>query len=64
MDRDFSNFQIHLSILFRFDTSEVELMKWYEAIFGDDIWRHLVIETSFWQHSEEEAKKRKLKRHV
>ena len=39
-------------------------MKWYEAIFGEDVWKHLVIETSFWKHSEEKATKRKLDRNV
>ena len=39
-------------------------MKWYEAIFGGNLWNHLVIETSFWSHSEENSKDRQLNRNV
>ena len=48
----------------RYDSSVVELMKWYEAIFGGNLWNHLVIETSFWSHSEENSKDRQLNRNV
>ena len=50
--------------LIRYDSSVVELMKWYEAIFGESIWNHMVIETSFWKHSEEESAKRLINRKV
>ena len=29
----------------------MELLLWYEAIFGKDMWKHVVVETSFWSHS-------------
>ena len=37
----------------RFDVSTVELLLWYEAIFGREMWKHVVSETTFWSHSEE-----------
>ena len=43
---------------FRFDQSTVELLLWYEAIFGKEMWKHVVVETSFWSHSEEAVKQR------
>ena len=39
-------------------------MNWYEAIFGDDIWKYLAIEISFWGHTEKEAEKRMSTRKV
>ena len=33
--------------------STVELLLWYEAIFGREMWKHVVSETTFWSHSEE-----------
>ena len=39
-------------------------MNWYEAIFGDDIWKHLAIEISFWGHTEFEAEHRMSTRKV
>jgi hypothetical protein len=29
----------------------VELLNWYEAIFGKEMWKHVVTETTFWKHS-------------
>ena len=48
----------------RYDVSLVNLMNWYEAIFGDDIWKYLAIEISFWGHTEKEAEKRMSTRKV
>ena len=48
----------------RYDKSLVELMNWYEAIFGKDIWKHLAMEISFWGHKDEEAKDRRATREV
>ena len=48
----------------RYDKSLVELMNWYEAIFGEEIWKHLAMEISFWGHKEEEAKDRRATREV
>ena len=42
----------------RFDSSLVEMIQWYEAIFGKDMWKHVVTETTFWSHTEAEARKR------
>ena len=39
-------------------------MNWYEAIFGNDIWKHLAMEISFWGHTEDESKKRMTTRKV
>jgi hypothetical protein len=33
----------------------VELLLWYEAIFGKEMWKHVVVETTFWSHSKEAA---------
>ena len=43
---------------YRFDQSTVELLLWYEAIFGKDMWKHVVAETTFWSHSEEAVNQR------
>jgi hypothetical protein len=39
----------------RFDESTVELLLWYEAIFGKEMWKHVIVETTFWSHSSEAA---------
>ena len=39
----------------RFDQSTVELLLWYEAIFGKEMWKHVIVETTFWSHSSEAA---------
>ena len=39
-------------------------MKWYEAIFGDNLWNHLVIEVSFWEHTKSAIIKRRNSRGV
>ena len=39
-------------------------MNWYEAIFGDEIWKYLAIEISFWGHKKDEAEDRMLIRKV
>ena len=36
----------------------MELLLWYEAIFGKEMWKHVVVETSFWSHSEEAVQQR------
>ena len=36
----------------------MELLLWYEAIFGKSMWRHVVTETTFWSHSAAEVRKR------
>ena len=48
----------------RFDLSTQELLLWYEAVFGKDMWKHVTIATSFWGHTEAEALKRKRNRQV
>ena len=30
-------------------------MKWYETIFGEDMWNHVITETTFWKHTKREA---------
>ncbi len=54
----------HPSSLKRFDSSTVELLLWYEAIFGKEMWRHVVTETTFWKHSEAAAMERLTKRNL
>ena len=46
------------TFLSRFDESTAELLLWYEAIFGKEMWKHVIVETTFWSHSEAEAQKR------
>ena len=36
----------------------MELLLWYEAIFGKDMWKHVVAETTFWSHSLEAVSQR------
>ena len=43
----------HSGTNYRFDVSTVELLLWYEAIFGKAMWKHVVAETTFWSHSKE-----------
>jgi hypothetical protein len=45
-------------INFRFDQSTVELLLWYEAIFGREMWKHVITETTFWSHSQDAVDKR------
>lgn len=40
---------------YRFDESTIELLLWYEAIFGKEMWKHVIVETTFWSHSSEAA---------
>ena len=42
----------------RFDGGTQELLLWYEAVFGKEMWRHVVVEHTFWSHSEDEVRKR------
>ena len=42
-------------LLSRFDQSTVELLLWYEAIFGKEMWKHVIVSTTFWSHSTEAA---------
>ena len=46
----------------RFDESTVELLLWYEAIFGRQMWKHVVTETTFWSHSARAAEFRSRER--
>ena len=46
-------------ISFRFDSTTLELIQWYEAIFGTDMWKHVVMETTYWGHTLVDANKRK-----
>ena len=48
----------------RFDKSLVDLMNWYEAIFGKEIWKSIAFEVSFWGHSKEDQKDRAIVREV
>ena len=57
-------FFIHGKNIFRYDKSLVELVNWYVAIFGEDIWRILAFEVSFWSHSKNVANDRETHREV
>ena len=52
---------IHLIIIMfkgtdrRFSASTISLLRLYLEIFGEEMWRNVVIEMSYWGHSEEEA---------
>ena len=39
-------------------------MNWYEGIFGNEIWKRVIIEVSFWGHAEEHVEERKGKKYV
>ena len=43
----------------RFDKGTLELLHWYEAIFGREMWDYVIIETTFWSHRQHDAEKRK-----
>ncbi len=43
----------------RFDQGTQELLLWYEAVFGKEMWKHVVVETTFWKHTKQEAEDRK-----
>jgi hypothetical protein len=34
-------------------------LKWYEAIFGKEMWKHVITETTFWSHRESADTQRK-----
>lgn len=55
-------FQNHL--FDRYDNRLFTLMKWYEGLFGDNFWEHLVIEASFWKHSKDDSSRRQSFREV
>ena len=42
----------------RFDQTTIEILQWYEAIFGKKMWSNIVVETSFWSHSQWDIKQR------
>ncbi len=43
---------------YRFDTETVSLLAGYEVIFGQEMWRNVIVETTFWRHTEEAARQR------
>ena len=44
----------------RFDGSLIDLLLWYEAVFGTEMWKHTIIEYTFWKHSYVESRTRKM----
>ncbi len=48
----------------RFDQSTIEVLKWYEAIFGPEMWTNVIVETTFWSHSEDDANQRMRKQQM
>ena len=42
----------------RFDVHTLALLKLYEEIFGKEMWRNVVVEMSYWGHSEAETCRR------
>jgi len=53
-----------MQIKFRFDAGTIELLTWYEAIFGKDMWKHVITETTFWKHTNAAATERLNKRQL
>eukprot|EP00092_Neocalanus_flemingeri_P002214 GFUD01002355.1.p1 GENE.GFUD01002355.1~~GFUD01002355.1.p1 ORF type:complete len:1269 (+),score=229.33 GFUD01002355.1:139-3945(+) len=43
----------------RFDANTISLLKFYEQIFGKEMWKSVVVEMSFWYHTKTDACKRK-----
>ena len=43
----------------RFDANTIALLRHYEQIFGQDMWKNVVVEMSYWSHKEADACKRK-----
>jgi hypothetical protein len=35
----------------RFDIGAIELMRWYQAIFGKEMWGSVIIGVTFWKHT-------------
>ena len=64
-DRTLGNTAVELElpklglIYCRFDTETVSLLAGYEAIFGQEMWRNAIVETTFWSHTKEAARQRK-----
>ncbi len=53
-----------LKYCFRFDTGTVSLLTWYEAIFGHEMWRNVIVEMTFWYHTKHSEHNRKTKEHT
>jgi hypothetical protein len=37
-------------------------MAWYEAVFGQQMWRNVILEVTFWKHTEADTIHRRLVR--
>jgi hypothetical protein len=46
----------------RFEPETVQLLKWYQTVFGVEMWTNVLVEVTFWKHSEAEVKTRKFVR--
>lgn len=48
----------------RFDAGTQKLLLWYEAVFGKELWKHVIVETTFWTHTQAEIQNRKQNQQV
>ncbi len=39
-------------------------MAWYEAVFGQQMWRNVIIEVTFWRHTQTDSKVRLYQRRL
>ena len=39
----------------RFDSHTLTVLQLYEEIFGKEMWRNVLVEISYWKHSEEDT---------
>ena len=39
----------------RFSTHTIALLKLYQNIFGKEMWKNVIVEISYWKHTEREA---------
>ena len=44
----------------RFSTHTISLLKLYQNIFGKEMWKNVIVEMSFWKHTEREVCDRKI----
>jgi hypothetical protein len=40
----------------------VKLLKWYQTVFGVEMWKNVLVEVTFWPHNEAEVETRKFDR--
>ncbi len=57
-------FYLEVKYCFRIDSNTIELLTWYEVIFGKEMWKHVIIETTFWKHGKADVLDRQRTRKI